>query len=73
MGTRVSLVAMDLVGGTEIAQMLGVSRQRALQLAGRDDFPRPVATLSVGRIWRRQDVTRWALANGRLTDATPGP
>lgn len=30
---------LDLVGTTEIGQMLGVSRQRAAQLAAADGFP----------------------------------
>lgn len=58
---------LDLVGVTEVREMLGVSRQRVHQLL-RDDptFPEPVAQLSAGRIWLRTDVERWARAGGRL-------
>jgi predicted DNA-binding transcriptional regulator AlpA len=56
----------DLVGVTEIGDLLGVSRQRADQLTRTDGFPEPVAVISAGRIWRRTDVDAWARAVGRL-------
>ena len=48
-----------LVGLTEIARMLDVSRQRAHQLAQTDGFPRPTAELSSGRVWETADVEAW--------------
>lgn len=48
------------VGAYEIAQMLGVSRQRVHVLAAHKDFPRPVAVLHAGKVWRRRDVEKWA-------------
>ena len=39
--------------------MLGVSRTRAYQITNSKSFPDPLATLSVGRIWRAEDVERW--------------
>jgi predicted DNA-binding transcriptional regulator AlpA len=57
-----------LVGAAEIAQMLGVSRQRVQQLISRDDFPEPEVTLAMGKVWRRADVIAWAKAHGRLGD-----
>lgn len=54
------VVVDHLVGISEIAQMLGVSRQRAVQLVGGyDDFPAPNATLAAGRIWERNQVEAW--------------
>jgi prophage regulatory protein len=65
-------VDLDLVAGAEIAEMLGVTRQRVFQLARKhDDFPRPAADISVGRIWRRSDIQRWAIKHGRLTPDNP--
>ena len=55
----------DLVGVTEIGDLLGVSRQRADQLTRTEGFPEPVAVLSAGRIWRLLDVEAWARATGR--------
>lgn len=49
----------ELAGAHEVAQMLGVSRQRVFQLAARDDFPRPVAVLKATRVWRTEDVLAW--------------
>jgi prophage regulatory protein len=57
---------VDLVGLTEIAEMLGVSIQRIDQLARRDDFPEPIAVLAAGRIWWRADIEDWAKGTGRL-------
>lgn len=50
---------MDLMGVAEIAERLGVSKQRAEQLTRTDRFPKPVSTLASGRIWRQRDVERW--------------
>jgi predicted DNA-binding transcriptional regulator AlpA len=55
----------DLVSRVEIADMLGVSRQRLHQLLGRDDFPQPIATLGIGKVWERQAVEQWAREAGR--------
>jgi hypothetical protein len=58
---------LDLVGIAEIAEMIGVTRQRVDQLSRNDpDFPEPVAELHAGRIWTRHDVLQWAQRAGRL-------
>lgn len=49
----------ELVGTYEIRHLLGVSRQRAFMVSCRDGFPKPVAELASGRIWRRDDVVAW--------------
>ena len=59
-----------LVGSAEIEDMLGVSRQRVQQLIAQPDFPKPVARLKMGKVWRRSDVEKWARAHGRL-DSEP--
>lgn len=57
-----------LMGLTEIARLLGVSRQRADEIAKKDPgFPKPAAVLTAGRIWMRGDVEAWAQRTGRLT------
>ena len=61
-----------LAAAHEIGRMLGVSRQRVTQLAATSDFPAPVAVLSVGRIWLREDIEAWAARTGRqLHDTSP--
>jgi hypothetical protein len=61
------MATQDLVGSAEIAQMLKVSQTRVNQLATSDPgFPRPVADLTAGRIWKRGDVEKWARVTGRL-------
>jgi prophage regulatory protein len=55
------------MGVAEIADLLGVSRQRVDQLvrlgAG---FPPPVAELEAGRIWLAEEIERWARAVRRI-------
>jgi predicted DNA-binding transcriptional regulator AlpA len=66
MGTASTLVAVELVGLAEVAEMLKLSKARADQLARQRDFPLPVATLTGGRIWERADVEKWARETGRI-------
>lgn len=64
-----------LVGITEIASLLGVSRQRASALQANPSFPVPVASLASGPIWRRRDLTRfeetWSRQPGRPASTKP--
>lgn len=48
-----------LMGGKEIGERLGVSRQRAYILAARRDFPAPRWHLAMGDIWLAEDVEQW--------------
>jgi predicted DNA-binding transcriptional regulator AlpA len=56
---------MNLAGITEIATMLGVSKQRASQLVASKGFPAPLERLAAGPVWRRSAVERWAEKVGR--------
>lgn len=47
------------VGAKEIQRRLGVSRQRVQQLMTRPDWPAPYEVLSMGKIWRHEDVEAW--------------
>lgn len=49
----------ELVGASEIAKLLGVTRQRVQQLSKDPSFPEPVAQLGLGAVWRTEDVQRW--------------
>ena len=61
---------------TYLLNLLGISRQGVDYLAKNDPtFPAPLAVLSIGRVWERRDVEKWAretlwrpMAN---TDALP--
>ena len=50
----------EVMAAAEIADYLGVTRQRVAVLVERADFPDPIAHLAVGRIWRTTDVRQWA-------------
>lgn len=58
---------MNLAGVSEIAALLGVSRQYASVLSARRDFPEPVATLAMGKVWSLDDVRAWAKETDRAT------
>jgi predicted DNA-binding transcriptional regulator AlpA len=44
----------------EIAELLGVSKQRAHQIAAEPGFPDQVAEDGRGRLWNRREVAAWA-------------
>jgi predicted DNA-binding transcriptional regulator AlpA len=52
-----------LMGPTEIAERLGVSRQRVYILSNRYDFPRHRWELAMGKIWWAEDVEAWIVEN----------
>lgn len=48
----------ELVGVAEAAKLCGVRKPNFIRdFASRPDFPRPVADLASGRIWRRSDIS----------------
>lgn len=49
----------ELVGVTEVAELLEVSRQRASALARSGTFPSPVVVLRSGPVWTRASVDRF--------------
>ncbi|MBO3752125.1 serine/threonine protein kinase [Streptosporangiaceae bacterium NEAU-GS5] len=61
------------VGGVaEVAEELGVSRQQVAKLRQREDFPAPVASLSVGEVWDLNVIARWANSGLRRRAGRPG-
>lgn len=62
---------MRLAGRSELADMLGISRQRVRTLTERPDFPAPIAELRRGPIWRIEDVEKWARRVGRTLQPLP--
>jgi hypothetical protein len=59
----------DLVGTTEVAEILDISRQRIHELRKAGRFPEPVVELAGGPIWVRATITafdeRWERKVGR--------
>jgi hypothetical protein len=64
----------DLVGVAELAEQLGVSRQRAWTVTGRPNFPKPVARLKATPVWTAGSVRRfleaWPRKAGRPSVGT---
>src|SRR5664280_1247420 len=54
-----------VVALAELTQMLGVTKNRAMQVSKKSDFPAPVAELSVGRVWSYEAVLEFCERTGR--------
>lgn len=50
----------DVVGISEIAEILAVTSERVGELSLRADFPLPVTRFPLGRAWHRKDIETWA-------------
>lgn len=51
----------ELVGASEAAEILGVSRQRVHQLATtHEDFPEPLVEVRMGPLWAESAIRAWA-------------
>jgi predicted DNA-binding transcriptional regulator AlpA len=58
----------------EIAEMIGVSRQRVAQLTeSYEDFPRPEVELTGGRVWSRTAVETWIASHPERGPGRPEP
>jgi serine/threonine protein kinase len=63
---------MAMLGGvTEVAELIGISRQRFADLRARADFPEPVAELASGPVWDIDAVRRWAESGVRRGPGRP--
>jgi hypothetical protein len=60
-----------LGGVAEVAAELGVTRQQVANLRQRDDFPAPVAVLSMGEVWDLDVVRRWGSSGLRRAAGRP--
>jgi predicted DNA-binding transcriptional regulator AlpA len=57
---RRSLIRRTTIRAAEIAELLGVTKQRAHQIAEEKGFPAPPAEDTRGRVWSRYEVQAWA-------------
>lgn len=55
----------------EVAEVLGVPMRTAARYVNLDGFPKPVETLTTGRVWRRADVVKWGKKNLPLKQGRP--
>jgi serine/threonine protein kinase len=58
-------------GVTEVAAILGMSRQRVARLRERPDFPDPIAELAQGPIWDLDEINAWDGSGLRLSSGRP--
>jgi len=63
----------QLVTAAEAARLLGVTRQRFLELAASADFPPAEPTPTGGRVWPRVAVQAWAATYPGRIRSSPAP
>ena len=56
----------DLVGLTDIPDLLGIARQTARQWRTRGVLPEPQAVVSGSPVWERRTIIDWALETRRI-------
>ena len=56
-------MSKPLMGVRELADELGVTKQRAHQVVALPDFPEPYVELAMGPIWHTSDVEAWLEAH----------
>lgn len=56
----------DLIGLTEIAELLKVERNVVDQWRRRGRLPDPLKIVSGNPVWARQDIEAWAVETDRL-------
>lgn len=61
-----TMVVPELWSAAEIADQLGVSRQRIHQLRSNASFPKPLADLRSGAVWSAQAIRRFSRQWSRL-------
>jgi hypothetical protein len=67
----------DVVGLAEIAGVIRkttrirVTKRTAQNYVAREGFPKPIARLASGPVWKREDVAEWAAANLPLRTGRP--
>ncbi len=64
-------MVLELVGLTEAAGLMSISKQRLSQLSVRQDFPSPVAELKCGKIWLKEDILKFDSSRSRRNGRPP--
>ncbi|MBS3908666.1 MAG: DUF2283 domain-containing protein [Actinobacteria bacterium] len=61
LGASIEDIGLDsLVGVAEAAKLFGVKKPNFIRdYVGKEDFPKPVAALASGRIWRLKDLEEY--------------
>lgn len=52
-----------VMGAAEIADRLGVTRQRVYQIVGKKGFPDPIVQLAMGQVFWTKDIEQWIAEN----------
>jgi predicted DNA-binding transcriptional regulator AlpA len=64
-----SLIASENICGTaEVAEILGIAKQRIHALRKNPEFPQPIIKIAATPIWNRLDIAKWATRNLNIND-----
>jgi serine/threonine protein kinase len=61
----------ELGGSTEVAEILGISKQQLTQLRARPDFPPHYVKLASGPVWKLKHIRRWMTSTERRSRGRP--
>lgn len=67
----VAMTTLRLGGVAEVADLLGISRQRVAKLRERADFPDPVGDLAQGAVWDLDAIEAWNGSGLRMSSGRP--
>lgn len=65
------VTGMRMGGANEVAELLGVSRQRVAKLRSRPDFPEPIGEIAGRSVWDLDVVEAWGSSGSRGTPGRP--
>lgn len=69
MGILQGMDQNELLGITEVAEVLGIHRDTLAEWRRRPGFPIPDVQLGTSPGWRRSRIVAWARGNGKLSAA----
>ena len=57
--STIVMTSEDIVGPSEMAELLGVTRRTVARYMKRPDFPGPLGRIAASPFWRRCDIEKW--------------
>lgn len=62
----------NIVGANEIAKRLNRAHQTIVHAwhTRHEDFPKPIAVITAGKLWNWEEIKQWAERTGRLEPCT---
>ncbi|CAB5222306.1 hypothetical protein UFOVP361_106 [uncultured Caudovirales phage] len=58
----------NICGTAEVAEILGIAKQRIHALRKNPEFPQPIVKIAATPIWDRLDIAKWATRKLNIND-----